>query len=279
MTFKELFAAALAAVLLGVEALTVLLSVVLTVVLGASVLAATLLLALAFFETSAVVLATDQLDAISVLGAAVLAAALLLAVVFWVALAVVLARVMLDAMSFERPLAVLLAVPLEAAPPDGLLTVPLAAVLAALVLPSGLPALLLPSPEVVLPSPAAAPLVSFAGFSVVEVGGSTISIAGRVLVKVMVVVEITVLIVDVIVATATVVLPACSDLLLMPGAALVLDTLSDGGTKGHATPWALQHHFFCSAVQLVSAFSNWLQSKHPTFSLRQHHVFFGADHS
>lgn len=43
-------------------------------------------------------------------------------------------------------------------------------------------------------------------------------------------------------------------------AVLVLDFLCDGGTKGHATPWELQHHFFCSAVHVVSALSNWLQS-------------------
>lgn len=64
------------------------------------------------------------------------------------------------------------------------------------------------------------------------------------------------------------------------GAAVVfLVTLSDGGTNGHATPSALQHHFFCSAVHVVSAFSKLLQSKQPTFSLRQHQFFFGADHS
>lgn len=187
--FKELFAAALAAVLLGLVfegALTVLLSLALTDVLecsvlattslpavafldvsavvlatelldatsalGATVLATTTLLAVEFLEASAVVLATDLLDAMSVLGAAVLATASLPAVAFWEASVVVLAVVLSNAVSFERPLAVLLAVPLEAAAPDGVLAVLLAAVLAALVLPTSLPAVLLPSPEVELPS-------------------------------------------------------------------------------------------------------------------------------
>lgn len=220
-----------------------------TSALGAAVLATTLLLAVEFLEASAVVLATDLLDAMSVLGAAVLATALLLAVAFWEASAVVLAPALLDATSCD---AVLLAVPLEAVS-------------------------LLPSPEVVLPSPAA--LVSFAGFSVADVEGSgcsTMRMAGRVLVKVMLVVVITVVIVAVVVATLDVL---AAGVVLLVDCFDVIDTLSDGGTKGHATPCALQHHFFCSPVQLISAFSNSLQSKHPTFSLRQHHDFFGADHS
>lgn len=130
-------------------------------------------------------------------------------------------------------------------------------------------------------------MVLFAGSSVVvDVGGSTMRIAGRVLVKVMVVVKVLVVVITVVsvavavVVTTVVLMIVCgfADVLLTPIVVLACDTLSDGGTKGHATPWALQHHFFCSPDQL-SAFSNLLQSKHPTFSLRQHHDFFGADHS